>query len=117
MVLDIWATYCEPCLKAFPKLERWRTTYPDLAIIGLSVDEEDDVVREFLAKAGVGFPIARDPELSVRESELEIATIPALFVVDGEGVVQIRRDLMTVDDYDKVESEIAQLLESSTSAR
>lgn len=110
LVVDVWATFCKPCLKAFPKLERWTTAYPGVAVVGISVDEEDEAVREFLATTPASFTIARDPTLSVRDGPLGITKLPTLLIVDREGVVRFRGDEMSVEDYDRAETVLAELM-------
>lgn len=114
LVIDVWATFCQPCLKAFPKLERWMGSYPGMELVGISVDEEDGVVREFLEQTPVSFTIVRDPTLSVRDGPLGVTKLPTLLIVDRHGMVRFRRDEMSVADYDEAEAVLASLLASYT---
>src|SRR5262249_31537147 len=57
-----WATWNEPCKKAFPKLQALYAKYRErgLEIIGLSVDEEEKYVGEAAKTWGGTFPVAWD---------------------------------------------------------
>jgi thiol-disulfide isomerase/thioredoxin len=100
MVVDVWATYCQPCRKAFPKLGQLAATRPDVVVIGVSVDDDDAVVDAFLREVPAGFLIARDPEHSVQSGPLAIEVLPTVLVVDRRGRIRLRAEKMTEGDYD-----------------
>jgi thiol-disulfide isomerase/thioredoxin len=108
IVLDVWATYCQPCRKAFPKLGRLAAAHPDVVVIGVSVDEDDQVVDAFLREVPAGFPIARDPEQSVQSGPLAIQNLPTVLVVDRHGRIRLRAE-MAEADYDALPGVIAAL--------
>jgi peroxiredoxin len=62
LVLNFWATWCPPCLEELPSLNRFHEQFSGkgVAVLGVSVDEDENTYREFLKKAGVGFLTARD---------------------------------------------------------
>jgi thiol-disulfide isomerase/thioredoxin len=110
LVLYVWATYCPPCRKSLPKLGRLAAANPDAVVVGVSVDEEDDVVEAFLREVPAAFPIARDPTQTVQSGSLGIAQLPTLLLVDRQGRVRYRREPMTEHDYDAVPGMLAALL-------
>lgn len=62
VLLNLWATWCEPCRAEFPALVRIDEEYRDrgLVIIGLSVDDPEDVdtqVKPFIEEVGANFQI------------------------------------------------------------
>jgi cytochrome c biogenesis protein CcmG, thiol:disulfide interchange protein DsbE len=109
IVLDVWATYCQPCRKAFPKLSRLAAAHPDVVVIGVSVDEDDAVVDAFLRDVPAGFPIARDPAQSVQSGPLAIQSLPTVLVVDRRGRIRLRAEQMAETDYDALPGVIAAL--------
>ncbi len=109
LVLDVWATYCEPCRDSFPKLDRLATTYPDVDVVAISVDEEDAVVHRFLAEVPARFTIARDPEMTVREPPLGITRLPTVLVVDRRGRVRFRAEELPEERYDALPALVEEL--------
>src|SRR5205085_6791889 len=63
VVVNFWATWCPPCVAEMPSLERMHRALgaEGLVVLGVSVDEDEGAVREFVARHGVSFPILRDP--------------------------------------------------------
>jgi len=109
VVLDVWATYCEPCKKAFPKLDRLAAQFPDVIVIGVSVDDEDAVVERFLTAVPAAFTIARDPTQQVQSGPLAITKLPTLILVDRRGRLRLRIDEATEAAYDHLPTLVAQL--------
>ena len=100
IVLDVWASYCAPCRKSFPRLARLAADRPDLLVVGLSVDEEDPPVAAFLREVPAGFPIARDRTLSISTGPLRVTQLPTVLVIDRQGRIRLRIDEPTERDYE-----------------
>jgi thiol-disulfide isomerase/thioredoxin len=59
LVLNFWATWCPPCVREMPALDRFHREHgaKGWQVLGLAADNAD-AVRKFLAVTPVGFPIA-----------------------------------------------------------
>lgn len=110
LVIDVWATYCKPCRAAFPKLNQLAAAQPETAVIGLSLDEDDAVVRAFLAQVPAAYSIARDPKLTVQQAPLRLTKLPTLLVVDRQGRVRLRAEDLQEADYDALPGLVSALL-------
>jgi thiol-disulfide isomerase/thioredoxin len=111
LVIDVWATYCKPCRASFPKLNRLATDHGgEVRVVGISVDEQDDVVRAFLAEVPATFAIARDPTLTVQAAPLAIAHLPTVLVVDRRGRVRFRGDELPESGYDALPAMVDALI-------
>ncbi len=110
VVLDVWATYCAPCRKAFPKLDRLAASNPDVAVVGISVDEDDAVVRQYLTTVTASFLIVRDPRRTVEAKPLAVHALPTVIVLDRRGRVRFRADEMDEHGYDELPTLVASLL-------
>jgi thiol-disulfide isomerase/thioredoxin len=58
LVLNFWATWCPPCVKEMPDLDRFQRQFAAQGwqVVGLAIDAPT-AVREFLARTPVGYPI------------------------------------------------------------
>ena len=62
LVVNIWASWCPPCVIEMPSLEKMSTLFNprDLRVIGVSVDSDLNLVREFLLRSKLTFPMLLD---------------------------------------------------------
>lgn len=89
VVLNLWATWCAPCRREMPSLDRLQAEHggEDLHVLALSQDRGDslDAIREFYDEVGVqSLGIYRDPE-SKASRELRAPGLPTTIVVDRQG--------------------------------
>lgn len=105
-VIDVWASYCLPCKHSFPHLNDLAAD-PGVAVVGLSVDEDDAAVDAFLAEVPARFPIARDRTQSVEAAPLGIHKLPTVLVVDAAGRIRLRLDEPRPADYAALPAVIA----------
>ena len=85
VVLNFWATWCPPCRKEMPDLERLYREFKDQGLVILAISDEDaDKVRPFIAEQKVTYPVLLDPGRKVNEL-FQIEGIPKTFVYDRNG--------------------------------
>ena len=91
VVLNLWATWCPPCIEEMPSFERLKTTVNDtgLAIVGVSVDDyvSPDSVRAFAANLGVTFDILLD-SLHHIDKDYQTTGYPETFVIAKDGTIR-----------------------------
>ena len=89
MLVDFWASWCEPCKQSFPAMEELHKKYADkgLVIIAVNVDEDRKDMDEFLKKNKATFAILRDAAQKLVE-KTGVATMPSAFLVDAAGKVR-----------------------------
>ncbi len=85
-VIDLWATWCEPCVKALGKFNRLSKAYgaKGLVVVGVSIGEEETEVRRFLQQQEVEYPLYLDPEFQFADS-MATRSVPTLFIFDKKG--------------------------------
>jgi peroxiredoxin len=85
VVLNFWATWCPPCRKEMPDLEKLYQQFKDQGLVILAISDEDaGKVRPFIAAQKVNYPILLDPGRKVNEL-FQIEGIPKTFVYDRNG--------------------------------
>lgn len=87
VIVDFFASWCEPCKESFPAMEELKQKYGDrLVIIAVNVDKKKADMDEFLKKHPATFSIVRDASNKL-VGELKIPTMPSSFVLDQAGKV------------------------------
>lgn len=92
-VVDLWGTWCAPCIANIPNLTRLQATYKDrgLVVIGYSW-EKPEIVATFVKKMGdrMRYVVVADPEeVTLQQlTQLEaVQSFPYAFLIDGRGIV------------------------------
>jgi thiol-disulfide isomerase/thioredoxin len=91
VLVNLWATWCPPCLEEMPLLETLAARYGPrgLVILGIAADEDRSAVERFLAKRPLSFEVLLDPNGEVG-TRYGITGYPETFVVDREGRLQLK---------------------------
>lgn len=101
LLLNLWATWCPPCLKEIPALQKLKVQNQgkDIAIVSLSIDAEPENIPAFLAKHSfTGFESLTDPNKKI-EQIMPANVVPATYVFDGAGnLVGFMRGFLHWDD-------------------
>ena len=86
VLLDFWTTWCPPCRADAPAIDKLYQQYGDknLAIIGISVSEERELVEKFLKQHPHSFPIALTTENEMPRT-YQIGVFPTYIVIDPDG--------------------------------
>jgi peroxiredoxin len=85
VLLNFWATWCPPCRREMPDMEKLyrRFTAKGLVVLAVS-DEKRETVEDFLKKQNYTFPVLLDPERKVNTA-FGIEGIPNSFLFDRQG--------------------------------
>ncbi len=100
IVLNFWATWCPPCVKEMPELDRFHREFSAKGwkVVGLAVDGPTPV-REFLAKVRVGFDIGLagfgGTELAQTLGNT-VGGLPFTVLIDAQG--RVRQRIMGATD-------------------
>ncbi|WP_029192669.1 thiol-disulfide oxidoreductase ResA [Paenibacillus harenae] len=98
--LNFWGTWCEPCEKEMPFMERQYNQYKNLGleILAVNVGESDVAIESFVKKHGLTFTVLKDKDRAVTEA-YDITPIPTSFLIDNNGkVLKIITGSMTERD-------------------
>jgi thiol-disulfide isomerase/thioredoxin len=85
VVINLWASWCEPCRREMPLLEEISKRYADeVTILGVDVQDAPANAEEFVKEVGATYPIVRDPEATLAEPLTGVPQpgLPQTFFVD-----------------------------------
>lgn len=112
VMLDFWASWCDPCKASFPVMNELQTAYGDkgLVVLAVNVDEKRADMEAFLKKHQAEFVVVRDGAQKL-VARAGIATMPSSFLVDRTGKVRfVHSGFRGEETTKKYKSEIETLL-------
>jgi thiol-disulfide isomerase/thioredoxin len=114
VLLDFWATWCGPCRIEIPGFVELQKRYRDagLAIIGISMDDSADPVKEFYTQFKMNYPVAVGDE-KLAELYGGVLGLPTSMLIGRDGRIYSKHVGLT--DVSVFEKEIRELLASQAS--
>lgn len=87
VILNFWASWCAPCIQELPSLIDLQHEMPQVVILTVSIDEDPQAYRQFLADNHVDLLSIRDPQQ--RTNHLYgTEKIPESYVIDRNGIIR-----------------------------
>ncbi len=100
VVLDLWATWCKPCIASFPAMQKMKDKYTEVVFLFIAVKEsgEDALerVKKFIQKNKYNFTVLMDEPVKPKSSQYKITSsykpegIPAKYIIDKNGILRFR---------------------------
>ena len=89
-LINVWATWCGACRHEMPSLQRLADILQGknanaFQVIGISVDSDAMLMREYLIDKKIRFPVYRDPDMQAANKVIGIRAFPSTFIVDADG--------------------------------
>ena len=113
IVLDFWATWCKPCVKAIPKIKELEKEFENesISFIGINADSPRNLakVRPFVKTHGIEYPVLMDVDQEIM-NELLINAFPTFLIIDRKGKVLFTHRGFTNGDEKLIRDEIQKLL-------
>ena len=104
VLLNVWATWCDPCREEMPSMQRLYEAYKDrgLRVVAISVDDRGNerLIREFAAEHHLTFDILHQGASDIM-TIFQVRGVPQTFLVSREGNVVATR---FVADWSSLES-------------
>lgn len=114
-VLSFFATYCEPCRKEIPELEKLQTKYPQIKFVLIDVNEKKETVEAHLATTPIKLSILLDrygkiaEMYNVKDNANAVAVLPTLVIISKDGTVRYYKKGYREEDEHKIEAELRKL--------
>ena len=86
LVLNLWASWCLECREEFPAFSRFSRENPDVAIVGVAVNDRREDARSFWVETESDFMVGYDSTRRLRDSYPGFG-LPATFIIDETGTV------------------------------
>jgi cytochrome c biogenesis protein CcmG/thiol:disulfide interchange protein DsbE len=103
IVLNFWATWCQPCIDEAPSLNRLQKQIApqDGVVLGISEDDDQSAYDNFLKAFGVDFPTYRDPSKHQIALDYGTSMYPETYIIDPKG--RIDRKVIGAQDWTSLE--------------
>ncbi|GAA5141383.1 TlpA family protein disulfide reductase [Thalassotalea piscium] len=84
--LDFWASWCVPCRRSFPWMNKLQTQYKDqgLVVFSVNLDADKTFATQFLTEVPANFYIFYDPKGEVAKA-LKVRGMPSSYLIDRSG--------------------------------
>ena len=88
VVLNFWATWCPPCVEETPSLEQFAAEMKSqgVTVLGVSVDENEQQLKQFIQRYHLSYPVARDPSAALANS-YGTYKLPETYIIGRDGRV------------------------------
>ncbi|MBD3288931.1 redoxin domain-containing protein [candidate division KSB1 bacterium] len=117
IVLDFWATWCKPCIKYLPEIQKLYEKYKehDLVVLSVNVDSPRNrsKIKPFVKSKGLTFPVLLDDNSQIMR-RYQIFSIPATVLISVEGKIKQTHTGYRSGDEKKLELKIREMLELET---
>jgi thiol-disulfide isomerase/thioredoxin len=112
VLVDVWATWCEPCRDALPLYAELAKSYGPrgFRVYTINVDEDSKQVEAFVKETGLSLPILLDPNARVAERVFRVRLMPTTYLLDRKGTVRFTHEGFSEEFLPKYRAEIEQLL-------
>ncbi|PEF39904.1 alkyl hydroperoxide reductase [Bacillus sp. AFS094228] len=104
VMLNFWATWCPPCKKEMPDMEKYtQLAGDDVVVLAVNIDPENDV-QAFVEDNGITFTIPLDSQSAKNpvNERYKILSIPTTYFIDKKGIIRNKViSAMTLKDMER----------------
>ncbi len=100
--LNFWATWCNPCKKEMPEMEKIHQTYPDVVVLAVNIDSHKDI-KGFMKNLNLTFPTVLDIDGDINK-KYNVVSIPTSFFINEKGVIE--KKVVGLMEYKQMEENV-----------
>ncbi len=89
VLLDFWTTWCGPCKREFPVLQKLHDEFREagLSVVGIDVDDDQGTLQEFVKSIGLPYPVVPLGSSHDLVTMLAVNAFPTVVLIDREGKI------------------------------
>jgi len=114
VLIDFWATWCQPCLAEMPHLEKMQTEYKSkgLLVVAVSMDGPESIadVPAFAKRNQMNFPVLLDEDSSIASIYNPRKSAPLSAIIDKQGRIAAVREGYNAGDEAYVKADVEKVL-------
>ncbi|PKG84675.1 thioredoxin [Colwellia sp. 75C3] len=113
--VDFWASWCGPCVKSFPWMNKLQQQYQDqgFTVISINLDADKTKASQFLKDNPASFAVIYDNKGTIAK-HFAIQGMPTSMLISRDGEIKYRHSGFFSGKINQYEDEIKQLLNSSS---
>ena len=87
VVINLWATWCTPCVKELPNFDRLQAERTDVSVLALHSPPVTEDVQDYLSAFSYSIPFAVDEDGSLSELLDASTVLPQTVIIGPDGIV------------------------------
>jgi len=119
VVLDVWATWCEPCRESLSALQQKAGEWPSdhVAVVTVNIDDEDEGVEPFLRELDITLPVLRDPGAESLAKRFRFTEAPTTYLIGPRGRIRQIYSGVTGDSWRRMLAQVELMLTEETTVQ
>ena len=121
VLLDFWATYCEPCKAEFPHLRAMYQAQKSkgLLVVGVAMDgpETSADLPAFVKRFNIDFPVVVDDDSRIASLYNPKKSMPLSVLIDRTGAIAVVREGYNPGDEKLVEADVQKALDQASAPK
>ncbi len=111
--LDFWASWCPPCVKSLPFLEKIQKQYggEKFQVVAINIDQNKEDAIAFLKDHQIQLESLYDPK-GILGKPMQVSSMPTAFLISPEGQILMKHVGFNQDYAKKLENQLPQLINS-----
>ena len=86
LVLNLWASWCPPCRHEIPEFSRVAEESPQVAFLGVAVEDAPGPAEAFAAEVRASYPLGIDDQLTVKDN-YPFMGLPVTYLIGADGLI------------------------------
>lgn len=108
VLLDFWASWCAPCQRSLPELQKLEEKFENLKILAICIDDKQETGLEFMRRHQVDLSVLFDEKKKVAET-YNVESMPSALLIDQDGIIRFALSGYTEKQLSQLRNEIDKL--------